>query len=69
VGGPRLGPFDRRTKALACEARWLIVHWLPEPSFCEHPPPTPRPTHGPGARYSLTHYPDVSYAQQSPGLV
>jgi hypothetical protein len=32
VGGPRLGPFDRRTEALACEARWLNVHWLPEPS-------------------------------------
>jgi hypothetical protein len=30
VDGPRLGPFGRRTEALACEARWLESHWLPK---------------------------------------
>ena len=29
VGGPVLGPFDRRSDALAAEARWLDEHWLP----------------------------------------
>ena len=32
VNGPRLGPFGRRTEALACEARWLAAHWLTEPT-------------------------------------
>jgi hypothetical protein len=28
VGGPVLGPFDRRSDALAAEIRWLDDHWL-----------------------------------------
>ena len=28
VGGPRLGPFLRRSDALAAEEKWLIEHWL-----------------------------------------
>jgi hypothetical protein len=29
ISGPRLGPFDRRTEALASEAQWLQANWLP----------------------------------------
>jgi hypothetical protein len=28
VHGPVLGPFDRRSKALAAERAWLEEHWL-----------------------------------------
>jgi len=28
TGGPRLGPFLRRSEALAAEANWLTTHWL-----------------------------------------
>ena len=28
AGGPMLGPFDRRSEALAAEARWLLDHRL-----------------------------------------
>ena len=28
VRGPILGPFDRRTDALAAEVAWLEQHWL-----------------------------------------
>jgi len=28
VGGPRLGPFPRRSDALAAEQCWLEHHWL-----------------------------------------
>ena len=28
VGGPRLGPFARRSLALAAELEWLLAHWL-----------------------------------------
>ena len=28
VGGPVLGPFDRRGEALAAEHAWLETHWL-----------------------------------------
>jgi hypothetical protein len=28
VGGPLLGPFDRRGDALATEEEWLDSHWL-----------------------------------------
>ena len=28
VGGPVLGPFDRRSEALDAEVAWLEVHWL-----------------------------------------
>ena len=28
VGGPVLGPFARRSDALAAEAAWLDRHWL-----------------------------------------
>ena len=29
VGGPVLGPFTKRSAALAAEVRWLERHWLP----------------------------------------
>jgi hypothetical protein len=28
VGGPTLGPFGRRSEALAAEQVWLETHWL-----------------------------------------
>ena len=28
VGGPRLGPYDRRSQALEAERKWLDQHWL-----------------------------------------
>ena len=28
VHGPKLGPFDRRIKALEAETSWLELHWL-----------------------------------------
>jgi len=28
VGGPRLGPYDRRSEALEAEHQWLDRHWL-----------------------------------------
>ncbi|MBP62012.1 MAG: hypothetical protein CMJ62_10870 [Planctomycetaceae bacterium] len=28
VNGPKLGPFDRRSEALAAERAWLEDHWL-----------------------------------------
>jgi hypothetical protein len=28
VGGPRLGPFDRRSDALGAEVYWLEENWL-----------------------------------------
>ena len=28
VGGPKLGPFDQRSVALAAEQAWLNEHWL-----------------------------------------
>jgi len=28
VGGPILGPFAKRSAALAAEAAWLAQHWL-----------------------------------------
>ena len=28
VGGPKLGPFDKRTDALAAEVQWLRDNWL-----------------------------------------
>lgn len=28
VSGPMLGPFDKRTDALAAEVRWLRNNWL-----------------------------------------
>ena len=28
IGGPRLGPFDRRSVALTAEVHWLDDHWL-----------------------------------------
>jgi len=31
VGGPTLGPFARRSDALAAETSWLEVHWLVHP--------------------------------------
>jgi hypothetical protein len=31
VGGPILGPFDRRSEALAAEVAWLEENWLTAP--------------------------------------
>jgi hypothetical protein len=31
VGGPVLGPFDRRSEALAAEVAWLEANWLAVP--------------------------------------
>jgi hypothetical protein len=31
-GGPRLGPFARRSEALAAEERWLLAHRLIPPT-------------------------------------
>jgi hypothetical protein len=31
VGGPVLGPFDRRSEALEAEQSWLESHWLVPP--------------------------------------
>ena len=31
VGGPRLGPFPRRSDALSAEVVWLRDHWLVPP--------------------------------------
>lgn len=28
VAGPRLGPFSKRSTALAAETAWLEAHWL-----------------------------------------
>jgi hypothetical protein len=28
VGGPRLGPYESRRKAIAAEMQWLQEHWL-----------------------------------------
>ena len=30
VDGPKLGPFDKRTDALAAEVQWLRDNWLAE---------------------------------------
>ena len=35
VKGPVLGPFDRRTQALAAESEWLLIHRLQ----ADHPVP------------------------------
>jgi hypothetical protein len=32
VGGPVLGPFDRRSDALAAEVAWLEANWLALPA-------------------------------------
>ncbi len=32
VNGPRLGPFDRRSDALAAELSWLELWWLSAPT-------------------------------------
>jgi hypothetical protein len=32
VGGPMLGPFDRRSEALDAERTWLEQHWLTRPA-------------------------------------
>ena len=46
VGGPVLGPFDRRSEALAAEVAWLEEHWLgparpPTASSLDRPRPSP----------------------------
>jgi hypothetical protein len=41
AGGPTLGPFGRRTEALAAELTWLEKHWLYFPSTT--PKPEDRP--------------------------
>ena len=32
VSGPKLGPFDRRSDALAAVIDWLRTHWLNTPA-------------------------------------
>jgi hypothetical protein len=32
IGGPRLGPFPRRSQALTAESQWLEAHWLVRPN-------------------------------------
>lgn len=32
VGGPQLGPFDRRSEAIDAELAWLEEHWLDSPT-------------------------------------
>jgi hypothetical protein len=34
VGGPRLGPFAQRSRALAAEQAWLERNWLEPPGSC-----------------------------------
>lgn len=44
VSGPVLGPFARRSDALAAEARWLDDHWLQaRPGACQTPRTERRP--------------------------
>jgi hypothetical protein len=31
VGGPKLGPFSRRSEALVAEMQWLSTHWMDSP--------------------------------------
>jgi hypothetical protein len=31
VGGPKLGPYPRRSDALTAEHQWLESHWLTKP--------------------------------------
>ena len=38
VGGPVLGPFDRRSAALAAELAWLEAHWLAAPILSRRRP-------------------------------
>jgi hypothetical protein len=33
VGGPTLGPFDRRSEALEAEVSWLEENWLGAPGM------------------------------------
>ena len=37
VGGPRLGPFPRRSDALSAEVAWLRDHWLVPPMLSDSP--------------------------------
>jgi hypothetical protein len=37
LGGPRLGPFARRSLALDAEVAWLEEHWLAVPPDCPVP--------------------------------
>ncbi len=39
VGGPVLGPFDRRSEALGAEVEWLEAHWLMAQSSAPGPGP------------------------------
>ena len=43
VSGPKLGPFDKRTDALAAEVQWLRDNWLT--------------THKPGSKSQRCHNP------------
>jgi hypothetical protein len=35
VGGPRLGPFARRSQALDAERVWLEAHWPTRPAVAD----------------------------------
>jgi hypothetical protein len=41
VGGPVLGPFDRRSEALTAELTWLEEHWPSFPSKTRNPEERP----------------------------
>jgi hypothetical protein len=45
VGGPRLGPFARRSEALAAETAWLNSHWLPSSTHSVSPSHIPSSFH------------------------
>lgn len=46
VGGPCLGPFDKRSDALAAEQKWLEEHWLSRPGSVTTTPQR-KENHGP----------------------
>ncbi len=49
VDGPRVGPFERRSDALACERDWLEKHWLEDHDRRYRNEPS---RHAPGVSYA-----------------
>ncbi len=54
VGGPVLGPFDRRSDALTAETKWLAAHWL-TPASCPMPSSQHPLKGGPDAGRAVFH--------------